>query len=72
VAIRVILPFDRETENTVVYAVSNLKSLPVGQVYINKEHLEKINGEWPTSITLTIEWPTSINLTPVEPGDTTR
>jgi hypothetical protein len=58
--VKVTLPLDRETKGTVVYAVSNLKSLPVGQVYINKEHLGKIDGEWPTSITLTIE-----------PGDTT-
>jgi hypothetical protein len=33
----------------------------VGQVYVNKEHLEKVGGDWPAEITLTIE-----------PGDTTR
>lgn len=60
VAIQVVLPKSRETKGTVVYAVSNLKSAAVGQVYINKEHLEKVNGEWPETITLTIE-----------PGDTT-
>jgi hypothetical protein len=59
--VKVTLPLDRETKGTVVYAVKDLKSLPVGQVYINKEHLGKIDGEWPTSITLTIE-----------PGDATR
>lgn len=59
--VQVVLPFSRETKGTVVYAVSNLKSVAVGQVYVNKDHLEKVNGEWPTEITLTIE-----------PGDTTQ
>lgn len=57
---QVVLPFSRETKGTVVYAVNNLKSMAVGQVYVNKEHLEKVNGAWPDRITLTIE-----------PGDTT-
>lgn len=59
-AVQVVLPFSRETKGTVVYAVSNLKSVAVGQVYVNKEHLEKVGGEWPTEITVTIK-----------PGDTT-
>ena len=58
---QVVLPLVRETKGTVVYAVSNLKSLAVGQVYVNKEHLEKVGGTWPERITLTIE-----------PGDTTE
>lgn len=57
---QVVLPFSRETKGTVVYAVTNLKSMAVGQVYVNKEHLEKVGGDWPDRITLTIE-----------PGDTT-
>lgn len=57
---QVVLPFSRETKGTVVYAVNNLKSMAVGQVYVNKEHLEKVDGGWPSQITLTIE-----------PGDTT-
>lgn len=61
VAVQVVLPFSRETKGTVVYAVNNLKSVAVGQVYVNKDRLEKVGGEWPTEITLTIE-----------PGDTTR
>lgn len=60
VAVQVVLPFSRETKGTVVYAVSNLKSQAVGQVYVNKDKLEKVNGEWPLQITITIE-----------PGDTT-
>lgn len=60
-AVKVVLPFDRETKGTVVYAVSNLKSQAVGQVYVNKAHLEQTDGQWPGKITLTIE-----------PGDTTR
>lgn len=60
-AVRVVLPFSRETKGTVVYAVSNLKSQAVGQVYVNKDKLEKVNGEWPLQITVTIE-----------PGDTTK
>lgn len=59
--VKVVLPFDRETKGTVVYAVSNLKSQAVGQVYVNKNHLEQTNGQWPGEITLTIE-----------PGDTTK
>lgn len=58
---KVVLPFSRETKGTVVYAVSNLKSVPIGQVYINKDSLEKVGGEWPSEVTLTIE-----------PGDTTQ
>lgn len=61
VAVQVVLPFSRETKGTVVYAVPNLKSVAVGQVYVNKDKLEKVGGEWPSEITLTIE-----------PGDTTR
>lgn len=61
VAVQVVLPFSRQTKGTVVYAVPNLKAVAVGQVYVNKEHLEKVGGEWPTEITLTIE-----------PGDTTQ
>jgi hypothetical protein len=58
---QVVLPFSRETKGTVVYGVNNLKSLAIGQVYVNKEHLEKVGGAWPERITLTIE-----------PGDTTE
>lgn len=58
---QVVLPFSRETKGTVVYAVNNLKSLAVGQVYINKEHLEKVGGAWPEQVTISIE-----------PGDTTE
>lgn len=60
-AVQVVLPFSRETKGTVVYAVSNLKTQAVGQVYVNKDKLEKVNGEWPLQITITIE-----------PGDTTK
>lgn len=60
-AVQVVLPFSRQTKGTVVYAVNNLKSVAVGQVYVNKEHLEKVDGDWPAEITLTIE-----------PGDTTK
>jgi hypothetical protein len=59
--VKVVLPLSRETPGTVVYAVPNLKSQAVGQVYVNKDQLEKVNGEWPLQITLT-----------VEPGDTTK
>jgi hypothetical protein len=61
VATQVVLPQVRQTKGTVVYGVANIKSVAVGQVYVNKEHLEKVNGEFPAEITLTIE-----------PGDTTR
>ncbi len=57
---QVVLPFSRETKGTAVYSVPNIKAVAVGQVYVNKEHLEKVGGAWPTEITLTIE-----------PGDTT-
>ena len=59
--VQVVLPFSRETKGTVVYGVTNLRSLAVGQVYVNKKYLEKVDGDWPQEITLTIE-----------PGDTTR
>jgi hypothetical protein len=61
VATQVVLPKVRETKGTVVYGVPNIKAVAVGQVYVNKEHLEKVGGDWPAEITLTIE-----------PGDTTR
>ena len=61
VATQVVLPKVRETKGTVVYGVPNIKSVAVGQVYVNKEHLEKFGGDYPAEITLTIE-----------PGDTTR
>jgi hypothetical protein len=61
VATQVVLPKVRETKGTVVYGVPNIKAVAVGQVYVNKEHLEKVAGDWPAEITLTIE-----------PGDTTR
>lgn len=59
--VQVVLPFLRETTGTVVYAVSNLKSQAVGQVYVNKGHLDKVHGQWPGEITVTIE-----------PGDTRK
>jgi hypothetical protein len=59
-ATQVVLPKVRETKGTVVYAVANIKAVAVGQVYVNKDHLEKVDGDWPDQITVTIE-----------PGDTT-
>lgn len=59
--VQVVLPFSRETKGTVVYGVPDLRSLAVGQVYVNKKYLEEVDGGWPQEITLTIE-----------PGDTTR
>lgn len=61
VATQVVLAKVRQTKGTVVYGVPNIRSVAVGQVYVNKEHLEKVNGDWPDEITLTIE-----------PGDTTK
>ena len=61
VATQVVLPLVRQTKGTVVYGIPNIKAVAVGQVYVNKEHLEKVDGEFPSEITLTIE-----------PGDTTR
>lgn len=57
---QIVLPFVRETPGTVIYAVSNIKKVAVGQVYVRKEHLEQVDGAWPSRITVT-----------VEPGDTT-
>lgn len=53
--VQVLLPFVRETPGTVVYSVPNIKSQAVGQVYVNKDHLEKVNGQWPGEITVTVE-----------------
>jgi hypothetical protein len=63
VATQVVLQKVRQTKGTVVYGVPNIKSVAIGQVYVNKEHLDgmKVDGEYPSEITLTIE-----------PGDTTR
>lgn len=58
--VQVVLPRKKETPGTVVYAVSNPTSVAVGQVYVRKEHLSKVDGQWPDQITVTIE-----------PGDTT-
>lgn len=58
--VQVVLPRKKETPGTVVYAVSNPTSVAVGQVYVRKEHLGKVDGQWPDQITVTIE-----------PGDTT-
>jgi hypothetical protein len=60
VKIQVALPMVRETKGTVVYAVEDIRTVAVGQVYVRKDHLEKVGGRWPERITLTIE-----------PGDTT-
>ena len=53
--IQVVLPLDRETQGTVVYAVKNLKSLAVGQVYVNKTYMDELGENWPDHITVTIE-----------------
>lgn len=55
VATQVVLQKKKETPGTVVYAVAVPTSVAVGQVYVRKDHLEKVNGAWPTEITLTIE-----------------
>lgn len=58
---QVVLQLKKQTPGTVVYTVPVPTSVAVGQVYVRKEHLEKVNGAWPAQITLTIE-----------PGDTTE
>ena len=57
---QVVLQRKKQTPGTVVYSVAVPTSVAVGQVYVRKEHLEKVDGDWPAQITLTIE-----------PGDTT-
>ena len=57
---QVVLNLKKQTPGTVVYAVPVPTSVAVGQVYVRKDHLEKVDGNWPSQITLTIE-----------PGDTT-
>lgn len=57
---QVVLQLKKQTPGTVVYAVPVPTSVAIGQVYVRKEHLEKVDGAWPQEITLTIE-----------PGDTT-
>ncbi len=52
---KVVLPLSRETKGTVVYGVDDVRSLAIGQVYVNKTGLERVDGQWPTHITLTIE-----------------
>lgn len=56
-----VLPYSRETTGTVIYGVKNLRTLPVGQVYINKQYLSptgyNADGEpqWAPQIVLTVE-----------------
>lgn len=51
----VTLPLVRETPGTVVYALKDVGSEPVGQIYIRKTALEMTNREWPPSVTVTVE-----------------
>lgn len=51
----VTLPYVKETPGTVVYALKDITSEPVGQLYIRKKYLEKKNGQWPGSATITVE-----------------
>lgn len=57
VKMQMTLPFDRETVGTVVYAVKKIKTVPVGQVYINKDKLAEAGhtGEWPGEVVVTVE-----------------
>lgn len=51
----VVLPLVRETPGALVYKVTKVTSLPVGQVYIRKDQFVKVDGEWPSSVTVTVE-----------------
>lgn len=51
----VVLPYVRQTSGTVVYALPDITSAAVGQLYVRKKHLEQKDGAWPTSITVTVE-----------------
>jgi hypothetical protein len=53
--VKVTLPLERETPGALVYKVPDIRSVAVGQVYVRKDKLPKVNGEWPTSITITVE-----------------
>lgn len=53
--VTVILPLERETPGTLVYKLPDIKAAAVGQVYVRKDKISKVNGAWPTSITLTVE-----------------
>ena len=51
----IILPLYRATKNTVVYRAKDVLSEAIGQVYVRKDALPQVGGEWPKSITLTVE-----------------
>lgn len=51
----VTLPLERETPGALVYKVPDIKSVAVGQVYVRKDKMPMVNGEWPESITITVE-----------------
>lgn len=48
---------DRETKGTVRYAENAPDGTrpTIGTIYILKEKIEKVNGAWPASITVTVE-----------------
>lgn len=53
--VKVTLPLERETPGALVYKVKDIRSVAVGQVYVRKDKMPKVNGEWPQSITITVE-----------------
>jgi hypothetical protein len=55
--IEMTLPYDRETTNTIVFAVYPMTAQAVGQIYIRKDHLLAAGhkGPWPTEAKVTVE-----------------
>lgn len=52
----VTLPHSRETSETVVYALKDITSAAVGQLYVRKKYLPQDDeGNFPRSITITVE-----------------
>jgi hypothetical protein len=54
--IEVTLPFHHDTPGALVFKTEGrMTDVPIGQVYVRKDHVDTIDGAWPSSVTVTVE-----------------
>jgi hypothetical protein len=55
VKIEVTLPLVKETTGALKYAVADISSVPVGSIYVRKTGVQKVGGQWPSAVKITVE-----------------
>lgn len=54
--IQITLPLHHDTPGALVFQTEKrLAEVPIGKIYVRKEYVDTIDGEWPTSATITVD-----------------